>query len=208
MNVLDSLQSISVIVASAIAAGTVIYGINAWRREYTGKRKLQLAEEVLALFYEARDAIVSIRNPFSYVGEGGSRKPADNETAEERRVNDQANIVFERYGKHQDLFSKINAIRYRYMAQFGKDSAKSFDELNRIVTDIFASARMLAYIWKEQGHRKWESEEAFQNHLDEMHKHEAVFWEMASDKDAITPRLEAVISEIEAQSAKIIGKSK
>jgi hypothetical protein len=208
MTLLNTLQGIFVIVASVIAAGTVIYGINAWRREYAGKRKLELAEEVLALFYESRDAIRFIRNPFGKAGEGSTRDSAPNETPEEKQINNNAYVAFERYNKRQDLFNKIHSMRYRYMAQFGKDSAKPFDDLNGIVNDILRSASMLPHYWKQQGHRKWENDEEFKKHLDEMHKHEAVFWETSPDKDRITPRLQAVISEIEAQSADVIGKPK
>lgn len=45
MDWLEVLTQISILVA--------IYGINAWRREYVGKRQLELAEDSLALFYEA-----------------------------------------------------------------------------------------------------------------------------------------------------------
>jgi hypothetical protein len=41
------LSSISVIIASWAA----VYGIDAWKREFTGKRRIQLAEEALELFY-------------------------------------------------------------------------------------------------------------------------------------------------------------
>jgi hypothetical protein len=65
---------------------------------------------------------------------------------------------------------------------------------------------MLAYYWRESGRRQWKNQDEFQQHLDELHKYEAVFWQMTPEKDLITPRVEAVISEIEAQSARIIGK--
>ena len=205
MNVASILESISVIFASLIASFTVIFGVNAWRREYIGKRKLELAEEVLALFYEARDVISYIRNPFGFGGEGSTRNAAPNESPEEKQINDNAYVVFERYNKRQDLFSKLYSMRYRYMAQFGRDSAKPFDDLYKIVNEIFISARMLPHYWKEQGHRQWKNEAEFQKHLDEMHKHEAIFWEMSADKDQITPRVSAVISDIEAQCNKIIS---
>ena len=48
--------------AIIIASITAIYGINAWRREYRGKKDIDLAEETLALFYKAKDAISAIRN--------------------------------------------------------------------------------------------------------------------------------------------------
>ena len=148
MDVVGILESISVIFASLIVSFTVIFGVNAWRREYIGKRKLELAEEVLALFYEARDAIRYIRNPSGYVGEGSTRNAAPNESPEEKQISDNAYVVFERYNKRQDLFNKLYSMRYRYMAQFGKDSAKPFDDLNKIVNDIFISARMLSHYWK------------------------------------------------------------
>ena len=201
MDITSILASISLI----IAAWTVIIGVNAWRREYVGKRRLELAEEVLALFYEARDVISYIRNPFSFSGEGSTREAAPNESPEEKRINDQAYVVFERYNKRQELFNKIYSIRYRYMARFGKDSAKPFDDLNKIVHEIFASARRLSYYWKQQGQRDWKNDEEFQRHLKEMQKYEAIFWEMNADEDLIVPRVNAVISDIEAQCIKVIG---
>ncbi len=201
MDVANILESISLI----IAAWAVIIGVNAWRREYIGKRRLELAEEVLSLFYEARDVISAIRSPFGYSGEGSTRSAAPNESPEEKEINDKAYVVFERYNKRQDLFNKLYSMRYRYMAQFGKDSAKPFDDLYKIVNEIFTSARMLSHYWLEQGHRNWRNKAEFQKHLDEMHKHEAIFWEMSADKDQIIPRVSAVISDIEAQCNKIIS---
>ena len=202
MEVTNIVESISVITA----AWAVFYGVNVWRREYIGKRKIELAEEVLALFYEARDAISYIRNPFSYIGEGNTREAAPNESQEEKKINDNAYVVFERYNKRQELFNRIYSIRYRYMARFGKESAKPFNELNRIVNDIFISAKMLSHYWLQQGRRDWKNESEFKKHLDEMHKHESVFWEKSSDNDPIIPRIDKVISDIEAQTSRVIGK--
>lgn len=204
MDAVKILESIAVILASLIASGAVIYGVKAWRQEYIGKRKIELAEEVLSLFYEARDVISYIRSPFGQVGEGSTRNAAPNESPEEKQINDNAYVVFERYNKRQDLFNKLYSMRYRYMAQFGKDSAKPFDDLNKIVKDIFISARMLSHYWKQQGRRQWKNDAEFKKHLDEMYKHEAVFWEISSDEDQIIPRVDKVISDIEAQASSII----
>jgi hypothetical protein len=67
--VLDIVQSIGVIVAAC----TAIYGIGAWRREHEGRRRYELAEDVLASFYEARDRIASIRSVFGFESESSSR---------------------------------------------------------------------------------------------------------------------------------------
>jgi hypothetical protein len=60
------IESISTIVASAaaiVASIVAVWGINAWRREHVGRRRIDLAEEVLGLFYGAREVISSFRSP-------------------------------------------------------------------------------------------------------------------------------------------------
>ena len=123
------IQSCAVIGASFVA----IYGINAWRVEFVGKRRIELAEEVLVLFYQARDAIASMRNPMGYIGEGETRKPGPNETSEQKDDLNQAFVLIERYNKHIDAFSRLHALRYRFILQFGADASKPFDDLNRLV---------------------------------------------------------------------------
>ncbi|MBC8273975.1 MAG: hypothetical protein H8E40_03270 [Chloroflexi bacterium] len=190
-----------------IAAWTVIVGINAWRREYVGKRNVEFAEEVLVLFYEARDAIRFMRNPGGYVGEGSTRKAGPNESPEEKDIRDKAYVVFERYNERKELFNKLYSMRYHYIARFGNTATNPFDDLQKLVNEIFISARMLTHYWMDQGHRKWKNDAEFRRHLAEMHKYEAVFWEMTPDRDQITPKVDAVISEIEAKFARIISPS-
>jgi len=203
IDVTNIIASISVI----IAAGAVLVGVNAWRREYVGKRNLDLTEEVLALFYEARDVISYIRSPFSGGGEGSTRKVDPNESPEEKRIYDNAYVAFERFNKHQDLFNKIYSMRYRYAARFGKDAAKPFEDLNKVVAEIFTAAKMLPFYWQRQGNRVWGSTEEFERHLKQMRDLEKIFWAMGKD-DEIKPRVDAAVSQIEAHSLSVIrGKS-
>src|SRR5271169_357821 len=109
MEIVQILQSVSVIFACL----SIILGVDAWRREYIGKRKIELAEDVLTLFYQARDAIRRIRNPFGHQGEGQSRKPGEYETPEQKEFRDNAHAAFERYEKERDVFNKLDVIRYR-----------------------------------------------------------------------------------------------
>ena len=194
------LASFSVI----IAAVAIILGVSAWQREYVGKRKIELAEEVLALFYEARDAISYIRNIFGFVGEGKTRKADPNESPEDKKLYDDAYVVFERYNKHQELFNKLYSMRYRYMARFGKDSAKPFIELQRIVNEIFSAASQLPDYQKQQGSHYWQNKAQFEQHLKEMRELEAIVREWGSASDLIKPRIDAVISDIEAQTLIIV----
>jgi hypothetical protein len=52
-NISNIIQAVSVFFASL----AIIVGVDAWRREFIGKREIELAEDVLHAFYEARDAI-------------------------------------------------------------------------------------------------------------------------------------------------------
>jgi hypothetical protein len=208
MDTLNIVESISVILASLATAGTVMYGIKSWRDEYRGKRKIELMEEVLALFYEARDAISYMRNPFATAGEGSSRSPSPNETPEEKDINNNAYVVVERYNKRQELFNKLYSIRYRYMAQFGGKSIQPFNELTKIINEIFVAARMLSHIWKRQSFIQLKNDEEYQKHLKEMQRYEAIFWYQGNEEDSINARVDIIISDIEAQASKVVGTSK
>jgi CRISPR/Cas system CSM-associated protein Csm2 small subunit len=193
MATVEILKSASII----LAAISIILGIRAWKREFIGKRKIRLAEDALMLFYQARDAIREIRNPFGSVGEGGTRKKAENETKDETDILNKAYVVFERYNKREEIFNKLQSTRYQFMARFGRDTEKPFTELNNVLKDIFIAAQMLgSYYWKRQGRASMNSEE-FKKHLDDMIEHEATFWFMGEEKDQIGKRVEGIISDIE-----------
>ena len=195
------LKDLSLIIGIWIA----IYGIDSWRREHTGKRSIELAEETLALFYEAKDTIAHIRHPASSSSETESVERGEGESEEQWGARKSANIVFERYNRHKELFNKIHSIRYRFMAQIGKEEAEPFDELNRIVGEIFLAARMLARLWPRSHFRTAEQQKT---HFESIEKHTAVFWDSNSEDDPINPRLDKIISDIEKSCQNVIfGKS-
>ncbi len=61
-------------VAVVSACWAIISGVGAWKREFIGKRQIELAEQLLSKFFEVRDAIAFIRSPVGSSGEGKSRK--------------------------------------------------------------------------------------------------------------------------------------
>lgn len=186
-----------------IASLTAIYAIDSWRREYRGKKQIDLAEEVLALFYEAKDAIYHIRNPFAYPGEGSSRKKSEQESKEESEAFDRAYVVFERYNKHQSLFNKLYSIKYRFMAQFGADRAKPFDDIKKLTTEIFSAANVLSDYWATD-FNPYISQQRKQSHFESKKKFEAIFWTGLQEPDPINPRLDKIISDIEQVCRDII----
>jgi len=149
IEIIKALPTVLASIAAFVASIVAIYGINTWRREFLGKRRIELAEDVLALFYEVKDAIAGIRNPFSFEGEGSTREPIKGEAPEQKKARDRAHIVFERYKKREEVFSKLYSMRYRFMAQIGKDKAQPFEEIHKIIVEIFTAARRLNHVTDE-----------------------------------------------------------
>lgn len=192
------LATIAQAVSVFAACWAIISGIGAWKREFIGKRQIELAEQVLAKFFELRDAVAYIRNPFSQSDEGSTRKRSDHETPEQSQLLDRGYIVVERYAKKEAVFVEFNTLKYRFMASFGPSTESIFTETNRVLNSIFVSAQMLAtHYWQRQGRVKMEQDE-FQRHLDEMHKHEGIFWEIGTETDEVRTRLNAIQVTLEA----------
>lgn len=198
METVTFLKEISLLIGIWVA----IYGIDSWRREHKGKRQIELAEETLALFYEARDVIAYIRNIVSYGSETENIVRGEGEPEEKYEARKQASIVFKRYNANQELFNKIHAMRYRFMAQIGKDHAEPFKELRKIVNEIFVSARMLSQLWSRRYFRTPEQEE---KHYKNIERHEANFYEGIEEEDPIIPRLNKLVSEMESTCNTIIS---
>lgn len=164
----DGLKQIGILIAAWVA----VYGIDSWRREHTGKRRIELAEDSLALFYEAADAIKHIRHPAGFSNETATIERGENENDTEFEARKRASVVFVRYNQYKELFSKLHAMRYRFMAQIGKIEAKPFDDFHLIVSEITGAARVLAVLWIRDQFRV---EQQWEQHQKQVKKYEAIF---------------------------------
>ncbi len=197
MAIADILQSISVI----LACWAVIAGIDAWRREFVGKRRIELAEETLEAFYALRDAIAFIRNPFSNTQEGSTRQKGEYETEEETKILNRAYVVYERYQAKKDVINRFSTIKYRFMAAFGKDTEALFTRTMKTINLIFVAAQMLGtHYWKRQGYVSMDEDE-FKKHLEDMRKHEEVFWDHGEAGDEVGTNLDSVLADLERITA-------
>ncbi len=194
---MTNLATITQALAIISACWAIISGVGAWKREFIGKRKIELAEETLATFFEIKDAIAFIRNPWSSGNEGTTRQRATHETDAETQLLNRGHIVFERYEAKKDIFVRFNTLKYKFMAVFGTETENIFKETNQTLNSIFSSANMLAtYYWQRQGRVQMEPDE-FQKHLDEMHKHEGIFWDNYNQDDEIRNQLATTQNELE-----------
>ncbi|MFH1548479.1 MAG: hypothetical protein ABID32_04115 [Candidatus Omnitrophota bacterium] len=195
--IMEFIKDLSIV----IGLWVLFYKIAAWHLEHRGKRNIELAEETLSLFYEAKDVIMWIRYPGSFVNEIDSIKQETSESEAEFNARKKASIVFVRYNQNKELFNKIHSIRYRFMAQIGKEKAKPFNDLNQIIKEIILAARQLESLWSEGS---FTDEEKRKKHRKKINEAQDVFWDTFSDDDPINPKLDKVIEDIEKICKEII----
>lgn len=184
--------------SAAVTAITVVLGVTAWRREFVGRRRIELAEAALALFYEAVDAIKEIRSDFSYSSEGTTRKRSEGESEEEARFLDQAYVVFERYQRREKLFAELRSLKYRMMVIFGEPTGEPFDEINGVVNTILITARRLGTHYWPREKKGFTTEAKAEKYYEQREKYENIIWTPLKEDDEIAPRVNRAVEKIEA----------
>lgn len=144
--VVDILQGVAVTGASVAA----VVGINAWKREHLGKRRIELAEEVLVHLYKAEEVLERIRQPYFQPGEGSTRKGHADETERERELYNTAFIIMERYNKNIETFKPIYALQYKFKALFGPEDYKVFEQFESVFWTIRDAWIQRASLLKER----------------------------------------------------------
>ena len=119
---------------AGLGGWAALRGVNAWRAETVGRRKAELAEEVLAQFYRAKDALTWARLPAD-----GTRTPAEGGESGAKAMA----APVERLTQASQVFSDLQASRYRFMAYFGEEAARPFEELRKVHTEVVEAAGQL-----------------------------------------------------------------
>ena len=186
--------TLSIIETVFIVGGAVIaiLGLNTWRKEMVGKRKSELAEEVLALFYEARDIFSWARFPGGYSSEGETRPVIEEESTEQAEARKGWYVPAERLIKHTDLFSRLHSLKYRFIAYFGTDASKPFEGIKSIHDKILIATSTL--IRTEPENPKKGLPESVQKLRERCE--EEIGWFL--ENDPLEPLISEAITEIES----------
>lgn len=184
---LGFLRDISVLGAALMA----IYGIDEWRRAHIGKRRIDLAEETLAKFYEVRDAIRSIRNPAGFGWESKELKQGESESDEHFAARQDLSMIYFRLENTDVLFRDLAAMRYRFAAAFGKDKADPFNTILKIRSKIISAVQMLPRLRTQPEHRY--DDPAF---VDRVNKLDQTIWGGDED-DELNQSLNSAVALIE-----------
>jgi len=91
------------------------------------------------------------------------------------------------------------------MAQVGKNEAKPFNDLQKIVNELLMAARMLSNLWARRRGGHISSEKQYEQETAKLDKYEAIFWEGLEEDDPINQKIEATIQCIEKTCQNIIS---
>lgn len=159
-----AIASVVTAVMAIVGVCVAARGLNKWRAETIGKRKAELAEEVLADFYQARDIINAARSRGVFPHEGATRQKAKSESEEDTRKLNTYFATYERLRNKEEFFAQFRARRYRFVAHFGLEAGKPYDELHKIYTAIVVDVQMLIDTYNHrtqdslpEGRREWEA---------------------------------------------------
>ncbi|HEY2481718.1 MAG TPA: hypothetical protein VGI30_05915 [Caulobacteraceae bacterium] len=180
--------------ATVLAGIAALRGLSAWRLETIGRRKAELAEEVLAQFYRARDILTWARFPIR-TDDGEVAAPAG-ETAHDAGERRRAFAPVERLAQESQIFSDLQASRYRFMAYFGEEAAWPFDEVRALQTEIVSAADKLI---RAQGKAETPETQAGRGAWEA-----AIGWGVA-EEDRVARRLAQAVKDIEAVCRPLIG---
>ncbi len=187
----------------AVAAGLAVYqgirSLTAWRSETLGRRRMELAEEVLADFYEARDILRWVRSPMAYSHESVERPGRDDDPEDVRQHRDTFYVPLKRISDNAEFFGKMRARRYRVIATFGLEAAKPYETLNEIRNRIAVSAQALMRLDPRRS-----DERTFARH----ERLEADVWEGAEEEDNISARIDEILIAIEDRFRKEIVETR
>lgn len=167
--------------AALVAGWAALRGLGTWRSELVGRRKTELAEEILAQFYRARDVLTWARTPL--IADDDARA----DTAQGVSRNQALSAPIERITGESELFSQLHANRYRFIAYFGEGAASAFEEIRAIHADVVAAAGELVRDKGDGEAREEARRETWEG---------TIGWGLRKD-DRIPARVDAAVRKIE-----------
>jgi hypothetical protein len=171
------------IIAAVVGGLIARWGINKWRQERVETRQIEIAEQVLALMYQAPEVLDAIRFPLSY------------ENPQQINTEDRPwSFDLKRIAEQDAYFQRLIEIRSSFMAVFGKSRLAPLEEILRIRGDLRALAIQIWRIQDEKAHTYVDIDETKQKRLEEHVNRFHGF----SDDDELKGRVNKAVDDMES----------
>jgi hypothetical protein len=161
------------------------------------KRRVELAEEVLAGFLKLRDIIREIRSPAASGNEGEDRPAWAGETEEQAKARRIYFVPASRLLKQSDFINGLMAKRYQMNAYFGTDAEIPFGMIWEVLAHIQSAVRMITNSIDPQG-RRLGDEAAWR-------RWESAIWRDSEDPDPHAETVESAIGRMETICRRVLG---
>jgi hypothetical protein len=177
-------------VAACLAAVFAFRGLHTWKSETLGRRKAELAEDLISGFYEARDIIMFARSPGSYSSEWEGIKLGEHDDLPEETK--ELLLPLARIDRNRKPLADLHAKRYRARALFGGQIDEAFSALQTVEALMRTSFR-IAFARAKHHPKNGNGLSADETYR----KHEArLFWD-GDNEDEIKKELDAAVARVE-----------
>lgn|GEM_PF-2558698 len=162
--------------------------IDSARAESARERRIELAEDVLGLFYEAGEAIAAIRSSL------------DSDAKES--LTGLVDTVKKRLKQRAEIFDALESVKARFITRFGPEQAEPFEQIRQVLTDIRdAVARLNEF---EAAHGQAYDEEESERLISKMKKYEAILRSGYEDVDEMSEIVDNAISRMEETCNRLV----
>ena len=189
----DLIQAFAVVAAAWVG----ILGLNTWRMQLVGGKRIELAEESLILIQQSIRAIRSVRSPFARAGEGSTRQKSDNETIKETSTKNANFVPIERLSTHTQTFEQMQKLKVKCYVHFGPETEIHFNTILDAASRIAITAHHMIRTYgrpepqsQQEAEKRWAQEE----------KRDHIIWDQGTldEPDDFTKPLLQAASKLEA----------
>lgn len=158
-----------------------------------GKRKIELAEDTLATFFEIKAAIAFIRNPAISPEEKSARDRTTDESPAHSELLDKVLPLMKDTKRKKKYSKKYNDLKPRFMTIFGDKTEGCFTDMNKIKGKIALSLKSLAEdYWPKYAQQNITEQE--ERHMD---RRENILMLSGSEDDEIGKDLKEIQKRLE-----------
>lgn len=197
-------------VAVLIAAKRAATTFEAWKEQKREERRMELAEQTLALAYRVRNAFAAIRSPASFGGEhdqarkklveGNSIREGQDDPVAQRLIT--AQIALLRLAFHQKTWDALAELTPTVKAVFGNALFEQLEGFWKLQGKVHSAA----IIYGRTRELFDPTREQIIEHNQMQHDLERSFWAMPmeNEPDEIADSVDAIIDTLETELAPII----